>query len=124
MALAALAAAVLWLGCSRTPPSPPAEHTYTVRGRIAGLPSASAPGSSLQIQHEAIPEFVNSKGVKSGMASMTMPFPVAKGLEVSGLAVGDLVEFVWEMRWTPPAFSRVVQIKKLPAGTELDFGLR
>jgi Cu/Ag efflux protein CusF len=54
--------------------------------------------------------------------SMTMPFPVAEGVSLEGIAPGDAVEFTFEVTWQPRAGYRVTEIHELPAGTEIDFG--
>src|ERR1043165_7939415 len=96
----------------------PAEHVYVVRGKIADLPKPEKPGSSRQIQHEAISDFVGQKG-PAPMKSMTMPFPVAKGVSLDGLAIGDIVEFTFEVRWNSQPHSQITKIVKLPADTQL-----
>src|SRR5690554_5132378 len=69
---------------------------YTgIRGEIVTLPDPNVPGSELKIHHEQIRDFktadgtvnINSRGI-AGMASMTMPFPVGEGVDLSGLSVG------------------------------------
>ena|ERR1043165_2807490 len=117
---AAFVAALIGIACSGSEPAPKPEHTYTVRGRLVALPDPAKLDSSLQIQHEAIPDFVGARG-DIGMSSMTMPFPPAKGLSLAGLAPGDPVEFTWEMSWKPTRLSRVTAIRALPKDTELRF---
>jgi Cu/Ag efflux protein CusF len=120
------AGAVIAPCCSRneTPatatPSAP-EAVYTVRGRIVSLPDVSKPGSSLQIQHEPIDNFVRQDG-KLGMDSMTMPFPLAKGVSVDGFAAGDVVEVTFEVRWKSQPRFQTTKILKLPAGTDVHVG--
>lgn len=116
------AAALAVLSCSRTPPLPPAEQTYTIRGLITSLPSPQKPASELLIRHEPVPTFVGRDGRIVGMESMEMPFSPAKGLSLSGLHVGQPVEFTLEVRWTPPARMTLTRIAPLPAGTTLDLG--
>lgn len=122
--------AALVLSCEKPPaPAPaaattrvsPPENIYTVRGRIASLPAANKPGSSLQIEHEPIDNFVRQDGTL-GMDSMTMPFPLAKDVALDGLAKDDLVEFVFEVRWKSQPRMQLTKITKLPPGTELHFG--
>jgi len=108
--------------CRQAPPPAPAENAYTVRGRIVSLPDPVDTTKSLAIQHEAIPDYRDPSGERVGMESMPMPFTPAKGLSLQGLHEGDPVEFVWEVRWAPPPFSRVSRITRLPAGTPLNFG--
>ena len=122
--LAACLIAVLGVGCSESSSKPKAtapEAVYTVRGRIVSLPSKDKPASSLQIEHEAIDNFVGMDG-KLGMSSMTMPFPLAPGVSVDGLAVGDIVEFTFEVRWKSQPRSQTTRIVKLPPETALHFG--
>ena len=92
-------------------------------GKILQLPDPALPASDLQIQHEPIPSFANGKGEVVGMRAMAMPFPVAPAVSLDGLAVDDLVEFTFEVRWGEegPRW-RVTRITELPAGTTLDFG--
>ncbi len=120
------AGAMLTLSCEKAPTasnpsvSPP-EAVYTVRGRIAGLPAADKPGSGLQIEHEPIDNFVGMDG-SQGMDSMTMPFPLAKGVSLEGLSIDDKVEFTFEVRWKSQPRMQLTKIVKLPVGTELHFG--
>lgn len=136
-AAAILAAAVgaLPLGCSKEPESPPADpsasgtapdaavpiDTYTVRGQIEELPEPGRPMSALRIHHEAIDNFVNRAGKVVGMSAMTMEFPVAEGVSLDGLAVGQKVEFTFEMVRTPTGSYRITAIRPLPDETELEF---
>jgi hypothetical protein len=121
--IASLGAALILLqACSKPPPPPAPENVYIVRGRIISLPDARNPGASLAIQHEAVPDYRDPKGDRVGMESMMMPFTPAEGLSLAGLAEGDAVEFVWEVRWQPPRFSRIARITKLPTDTPMNFG--
>ena len=108
--------------CSRQPALPPPDQVYTVRGLIAALPIPDKPASQLMIRHEAVPMFVNSDGKVVGMASMEMPFTPARGVSLSGLAVGDPVEFTFEVRWKPKPGSQLTRISKLPPGTQVHVG--
>ena len=93
-------------------------RTVVARGVIGSLPGAK---STLQIHHEAIPEWVRPDGGK-GMSEMVMPFEPKSGVSLDGFAVGDAVEFTVEI--TPGAAMpnwRLTSISKLPAGTELRF---
>ena len=121
--VAILVFCALTTACSK-PQGPAPEHIYTVRGQVVAVPDPARPKSTLQIRHEPIPEYVNNKGEKVGMGSMTMRFPGAPGLDLSGIAPGDAVEFTWEVRWASPPFARVSKVTKLPPGTTLNFGSR
>jgi len=121
-AAAILVACAVWVGCSREPRLAPADQVYTVRGRIETLPVKDQPASELTILHEPIPTFVNKDGHVVGMDSMAMPFSPAPGVSLDGLAVGDQVEFTFEVRWKSRPFSRMTSIGRLPGGVELHFG--
>ncbi len=99
----------------------PLVHSYPLRGRIESLPYAGDPASELKIRHEAIDDFKMGDGEPSPMRSMAMPFSPGPGESLEGLAVGDAIEFVFEMQWEPSREMRVVSFKKLPAGTVLAF---
>lgn len=93
---------------------------YTVLGTVSKLPEASG-DTNLYLRHAAIPDYKNEAGVAVGMKAMTMPFPLAEGVSIEGLEVGDPVEFTFTMRWTPTGSYEIVEIVELPAGTEIDF---
>ena len=97
------------------------DQIYTVRGQIAQLPDPENPAKGLQIQHENIPDFINRSGERSGMKPMTMPFTPAPGLDLSGLAIGDKIEFTFDVDWDGSPLFQVTAIEPLAAETELDF---
>lgn len=113
-------------GCSEAEPAPngprgrgPVAATYTTRGKIEALPSASG---DLSILHEPIPEFKDKDGTVVGMGTMSMPFPLAAGVSLDGLSVGDAVEFDFSVWWRPRVAYEVTRIVKLPPDTTLNFG--
>ena len=123
-----LLSAVLAAGCGEdanapsAEPATPSDGTYTVRAEVVGLPDpAREADRQLRIHHEAVPDFVGFEGEVVGMASMTMPFPVAPGVDLEGVAEGDPVEVTFEVRWEGSPPLRIVDLRELPAGTELDF---
>lgn len=97
------------------------KKVYTVRGLVRDLPNPQRPGSEFSVHHEAIDDFVGIRGEVVGMSSMTMPFPVADGIDLDGVAVGDPVEITMEIDWDgdPPVL--VTAVRELPAGTPLEF---
>jgi Cu/Ag efflux protein CusF len=117
VALALLAAAG---AC--TPAAEEAEvHRYTVAGEIVRLPEAGRPdGAEIYIRHEAVPTFVDSKGETVGMEAMTMGFPLARSLDLTGLAAGDRIEFDFEVRWqgSPPV--QVTRVVKAPDAAPIE----
>jgi hypothetical protein len=99
----------------------PAEATYTLRGRISALPNP--PKSALVIHHEELPDFADADGNKIGMDEMEMQFPfLGAGVSLDGLAPGDLVEAVMEMRYKGQPRFLITSIKELPADTVLKLG--
>jgi Cu/Ag efflux protein CusF len=117
LAVAALAA---FAGCRGKAPVPHAD-VYTVRGVVEKLPQADGPDKNLYIHHQTIPDFRDEHGKVVGMMSMTMPFPVAAGVSLAGIAPGDPVEFTFTMSWGKPSGYQITRIEKLPPGTAVDF---
>lgn len=122
-----VACAGLLAGCESKPNTPaqtgftnPAR--YTTRGVIEELPDAKRVGNpDLMIQHERIAEFKDLNGKVVGMNSMIMDFPLAPGVSIAGFAKGDKVEVVLEVDWSQLPPHRAASIKKIDAGTVLDF---
>lgn len=116
-------AAALMVGCNGEAPSEeskviePDVRSYVVRGVVHGLPNPDQPGSTLMVEHEAIPEFVRQDG-SLGMGAMTMPFGDASKVDLSGVSVGDKLSITFTVAWDPPAME-VVAVEKLPVETEL-----
>jgi hypothetical protein len=116
----AVAASAALGGCGRDVPRSVTD-VYTVRGIVEKLPQAEGPDRDLYIHHAPIPSFRDEHGKAVGMMSMTMPFPVAPGISLVGIAPGDAVEFTFAVEWKHPAGYEVIHIHKLPAGTVVDF---
>lgn len=105
-------------------------HIYPgILGEITMLPIAGNPATDLKIHHQHIPSFksadgsikTNSKGI-AGMMSMTMPFPLADGVDTDGLSIGDKIRFTFQVIWTDTRPSwEVTQINKIDPSTEIDF---
>ena len=93
--------------------------TYSVRGVIQSLPDPETGAGQLRIRHEAIPDLVGQSGEVEGMAAMTMPFPLAAEVDLSGFAAGDAVRFDLRVDWQAARPVAVTAMEKLPAGTEL-----
>ena len=98
-------------------------------GEITMLPVANDPSTDLKIHHQHIPNFksadgsikTNSKGI-AGMMSMTMPFPLAEGVSIESLSIGDKIKFTFEVVWTDARPSwEVTSIEKIDQSTEIDF---
>ena len=94
-------------------------RTYQVRGVLRSLPDPATGGGQLQIRHEAIPDLVGTGGEVEGMAAMTMAFPVADEVDLTGFGAGDPVRFDLRVDWDAARPVAVTAIEKLPVGTEL-----
>jgi len=126
LALAVLSTLSVLTGCTRAQAPPEADagsaHTYSLRGVLRQIPPPGQAGVPLLIQHEAIDDYVNVSGNVAPMASMTMPFSIAEGIDLGDLAVSDKVAFELRVDWQADAAMLITSIEKLPAETVLDFG--
>ncbi len=96
------------------------DASYTLRGVIDTLPQATGPDKYIKIHHEELPTFKNKKGEVVGMPEMIMDFEqIAPEVRVEEFKAGDVVEFTFEVRWSPRVVTRVTQMRKLEAGTDL-----
>lgn len=68
---------------------------YKVRGTVRSLALPLQNPPMLAIEHEAIPGYVDVFGEISTMPSMTMEFPYARSLSLTGIEVGDAIEFTF-----------------------------
>ena len=92
--------------------------THTVRAKVIALPKAGDPSSSFTLAHEEIPTWARPDGGK-GMHAMEMPFPLAAGVSLDGIAPGDKVE-VSVRQYTGGSIPyEITALKKLPADTAL-----
>lgn len=117
-AFAAVAVLLLAAGCAAKGGS---GRDYTVRGQVRQLPDPATPGSGLYISHEAIDEWVGRSGEVEGMDPMIMPFEVADGVSLEGIAVADVIEFTLHVDWDADTPVEITRIRELPAGTKLVF---
>jgi Cu/Ag efflux protein CusF len=112
---------LLAAGCSGRTETKSKGHTYTVRARVSQLPSPQSGG--LVLTHEAIDDWVGYSGKVEGMDTMTMPFPVAKGVSLEGIEPGDVVEVQLHADWTadPGEAVQITGVRELPRDARLDF---
>ena len=115
----AIAAAGATLACGE-PELPAADASYEVRGQVIDVPREAC--DNLTVHHEAIAEFRDRDGKPSEMESMSMPFLVAPGVSLAGIAPGDKVEMTFEVRWQGDVPLRVTALRELPEATALDLG--
>jgi hypothetical protein len=114
----ALVAVLTTLPACDKAPAPALGPTHTVRGRVIALPRPGDPASAFSVFHETITDWLRPDGTK-GMNAMIMPFPLAKGVSIDGLAVGDTVEVVVRQYTTGPIPYETLSVKKLPPETSL-----
>ena len=98
----------------------PADASYRTRGVVYQLPAS--PQGELVLFHEAVTEFVDRKGERSGMDSMAMPFAVPEEVSLEGLEKGDKVEIAFEVRWQGAPTLLITELRELPPETELHLG--
>ncbi|MGD9689927.1 MAG: copper-binding protein [Phycisphaerales bacterium] len=103
-----------------------AMQVYTVRGEVFELPDPANPRSAFRVRHEAIDNWMGSKGEIVGMSAMTMEFEPGPGVSLDGLTPGTKVAMTFEVWWEgqPPLRyprHRITRLEKLPAETELEF---
>lgn len=101
------------------------ERRYVVRGVVMAAvptgPSSPTEARHLMLKHEPIDDFVDDTGHAVGMNSMTMPFDVAPGVDLSSIHSGDAVRFTLAVDWAKPRVD-IISVQKLPPGTALTFG--
>lgn len=92
---------------------------YKVRGRVQRLPDPKAASRDLWLAHEAIDSWVSREGKVEGMDPMSMPFTVEDGVSLSGIEVGDIVEFRLSVDWNASEPVLIRHVQKLPPDTQL-----
>ena len=107
-----------------------AHDLYTdLLGEIVQLPVEGDASTALKIHHVQIPDFktkdgeinINSKGI-AGMMSMTMPFPLADGVSIEGMQVGDKIKFDFQVNWGGDrAAWEITAIEKIDPATVIDY---
>ncbi len=96
-------------------------RVYTLRGQVIELPDPANPATGLTLNHEAIDGYVDRSGEMVGMDPMSMPFPIARGLPLEGIQVGDVVEVTLVVDWDGDPEVAITEVRELPAGTKLVF---
>jgi hypothetical protein len=89
------------------------EVVYHMKGVIKALPGAGRAQNEVLIRHEEVPDYRDSSKNVVGMHAMTMPFYLAPGVSVGGLAVGDEVTFTVVASWEPRFTEQVTVINKV-----------
>ena len=102
----------------------PAPDVYRTQGVVEKLPQPGGPDHAIYIRHAAIPEYRDETGAVVGMGTMTMPFPLARGVSIADLAPGDPVAFTFAVTWKPRSGYEITEIRELPASTIIEFEAR
>lgn len=97
-------------------PTTKPDQSYQVRGIVERI---DLKARIIDIQHEAIPQFINQSGEAVGMAAMTMPFHLSPHIDPSELRVGDKVEFSLDVRWGEKQELHIPRLTRLPAEADL-----
>ncbi|MDP9121594.1 MAG: copper-binding protein [Acidobacteriota bacterium] len=108
--------------CARRAEQRPHGHSYTLRGEVTQLPDPGSDPGSLSVHHEPVDDLVDRDGRKVGMDSMVMPFPLARGVTLDGVAVGDPIAFTLRVDWQADPEIEIVAVRKLAPGTRLSWG--
>jgi Cu/Ag efflux protein CusF len=97
---------------------------YTVRGQVVDVVDDPVNGPTARIHHEPIPSF-ESQGEIVGMHAMTMPFPLAEGLDATALTSGAIIEFSFRVSYSAESQLaeswELTEFTVLPETTELIF---
>jgi Cu/Ag efflux protein CusF len=109
-------------GCRERAPhgAETAIRQYAVRAEVVAVPAPAGGARKLVIRHEAIDDFADASGTAVGMGAMVMPFDVAPSVALDDVRPGDKLEVRLAVGWTPPLL-RIDSVRKLPAGTVLEF---
>jgi len=97
-------------------------YTYHLRGIIKAMPQGGQLPESLSIKVGPITHWVGMSGKVEPMMAMTMPYQLAHGVSLHGIAAGDKVAFTYEVNWIADRMV-ITQIKKLPAHTVINFSM-
>ncbi len=89
---------------------------YLVRGVVRFVGE-----DSLQVRHEAIPEFRDVDGETVGMMAMTMDFALGEGVEVEGIQPGDKVALQLAIDLDSERMAWIESLEVLAEDTQLEF---
>jgi Cu/Ag efflux protein CusF len=102
-----------------TPSADKPAFTTKSRGVVKNV--ATGPkGTSLTIHHEAFPDWVNSRGEKRPMMSMTMDFKAGPKLDIGSIKAEDKIAFDVAVYYGENTRMVVTAATKLPSDTELE----
>jgi hypothetical protein len=118
LALAGGAVLLLAAGCGQGVQT---GRDYTVRAQVVQTPDPANPAAGLYLYHEAVDDWMGRDGKVEGMDPMAMPFPVAKGVSLTGIQANDKVEVTLQVDWQAEPPVGIVALRKLPPETRLVF---
>jgi hypothetical protein len=95
--------------------------SYNVQGVVRALPKGKKSARPVFIFTQAIPNFRTDQGKEVHLMSMNTPFLLAPGVSLAGYAVGDKVEFTFEVDWQKDIATRITSLSKLPPEHTIDF---
>lgn len=104
--------------CSGGAPERP-DAVYTVRGRIVAVEGQGENARAI-VAHEAIPDFADRSGTRTGMAAMKMAFGLGDAVDAKALAPGSQWRLTFEVHWRREPPLRITRVEPLPQGTQLD----
>ena len=128
--IAPVAAAILLIGgcgsrhsgkAQSSTTEPGITYSYHLRGIVKALPAALGQlPENVTIKVGPIAHWVGMSGKIEPMMAMTMPYQLAHGVTLHGIATGDKVAFTYKVNWTADRMV-ITRIRTLPAGTVINF---
>jgi len=106
-------------GCRKAPVTTKSADAreYTVRGTVVQVMDPRV-GHEIMIAHDAIPGFLDAEGETTLMPPMTMPFTVARDVNLAGLTRGTPVEFTLQVDWNGSPPMQITAIKVIPVASQ------
>ena len=91
-------------------------YSYHLLGIIKALPAPGELPENVTIKVGPIAHWVGMSGKIEPMMAMTMPYQLAHGVTLHGIAIGDKVAFTYKVNWTTDRMV-LTRIRTLPANT-------
>jgi hypothetical protein len=101
---------------------PGTTYTYHLRGIIKALPQPGQSPRSVSLKVGPIAHWIGLSGKVEPMMAMTMPYQLAHGVTLQGMAKGDKVAFTYQVNWIADRMV-ITRIKVLPASTVIHFSM-
>ena len=97
-------------------------YTYHLRGIVKALPVPGESPESVSIKVPPIAHWVGMSGKIEPMMAMTMPYQLATGVTLHGIATGDKIAFTYKVNWIIDRMV-ITRIKELPAEAVINFSV-